>query len=185
MSNIDKPALFLDRDGVINRKLEGDYVRNWSEFEWLPGVEQALLELKKYFYPILVITNQQGIGKKIMSETDLQRLHLQVEKYLIQTHGNAAIHDFYYCPHLASAACSCRKPANGMFLQAGVDYPFIRYEKSWMVGDSWSDIEAARSLGIRTAFVGKDVVDADLNVLSLQDFSKQVKNYIPSAAKPS
>lgn len=176
MRNMEKPCLFLDRDGVINRKLEGDYVKNWSEFEWLPGVVESLGELGKYFYPILVVTNQQGIGKGLMTESDLQQLHLQLTSDLQGVYEEPVLHDFYYCPHLADDHCHCRKPKNGMFLQATIDYPFIQLDNAWMIGDSPTDIEAARSLGIHTASAGFSDEKADLHVENLSDFLGKFRN---------
>ena len=176
MKNIEKPCLFLDRDGVINRKLEGDYVKKWSEFEWLPGVVESFGELGKYFYPILVVTNQQGIGKGLMTESDLQQLHLQLTADLKGLYKQPVIHDFYYCPHLAGDHCFCRKPENGMFLQATTDYPFIQLNNAWMVGDSLTDMKAARSLGIHTASVGFSDKKADLHVESLRDFLEKYRS---------
>ncbi len=174
MRNIKKPSLFLDRDGVINRKLEDDYVKNWSEFEWLPGVRDALANLHKYFYPIVVVTNQQGIGKGLMTESELQLLHHHISQELYGAYEHQIIHEFYYCPHLAGDQCFCRKPAPGMFLQAVIDYPFIRFEDAWMVGDSPTDMEAAQTLGIHTAAVGFSHEKVDLRVESLMHFSKKV-----------
>lgn len=141
-------TLFLDRDGVINKKLEGRYVRNWHEFEFMPHALEAIVGLTSIFKRILVITNQQGIAKGIMTQKDLFLLHqkLSVE---IQNAGGK-IEKWYHCPHLAEEKCGCRKPEIGMILQAQNDFPTINMQHSYLVGDSATDIEAGQKAGLHT-----------------------------------
>ena len=96
-------AVFLDRDGIINKKIEGGYVRKVSEFTILPNIKEVLKELKNKGYLLIIITNQQGIGKGIMTEKDLEKIH----EYLIKE--IPYIDDIFYCPHL-KGTCECRKP---------------------------------------------------------------------------
>ena len=149
MDNFD--TLFLDRDGVINKKLEARYVRNFSEFEFLNGALQAISELTNIFNRIIIITNQQGISKGIMSEGDLLNLHTQMQDRIRQLSGR--IHKIYYCPHLANSNCYCRKPRTGMIQQAIIDFPEIIIEKSYLIGDSDSDIEAGKRMNLNTVKV--------------------------------
>ena len=144
----DFDTLFLDRDGVINKKLEGRYVRNLSEFEFLPGVLNAISQLSIVFIRIIIVTNQQGIAKGIMSENDLNVLHAQMKESIKRSGGK--IDKIYFCPCLASENCECRKPNPGMIQQAVKDFPSIIIEKSYLVGDSDSDIEAGKKMNLHT-----------------------------------
>jgi len=151
-------TLFLDRDGVINKKIEGDYVRSWDQFEFLPGVFEALQNLSKIFGRIIIVTNQRGIGRGFMTEKDLQDIHSKMlaefSKYNIQ------IHAIYYCPHdYEKEECNCRKPKIGMALQAKKDFPDIDFEKSFMVGDSEEDMKFGRTLGMITVYLGKKKIE--------------------------
>ncbi|MBK8473087.1 MAG: HAD-IIIA family hydrolase [Sphingobacteriales bacterium] len=116
-------ALFLDRDGVINRKIEQGYVLRWSEFEFMPNALSAIAHLSRLFGRIIGVTNQQCVGKRMMLETDLIALLYQMTDCVAQ-HGGR-FDAFYYCPHLAYENCGCRKPAIGMARQAQADYPDI------------------------------------------------------------
>ena len=144
-------TLFLDRDGVINVKLDGRYVQNANEFEFMPGAIQIITKLSKVFKKILVVTNQQGIGKGIMSIEQLDNLHLYMRGEIEKSGGK--IDKIYYCPHLAAKNCSCRKPNSGMIKQAFIDFPDIKREESYLIGDSDSDIEAGNKENIKTVKV--------------------------------
>ena len=151
-------TLFLDRDGVINRKIDGDYVRCWEQFEFLPGVIEALCILKNVFGRIVVVTNQRGVGRGIMTEETLRDIHNKMLKIIRREGGK--IDAIYYCPHdYEKEECNCRKPKIGMALQAKEDFPDIIFSKSIMVGDSLSDIEFAKRAGMVGVLVGKDYVD--------------------------
>ena len=144
-------TLFLDRDGVINVKLDGRYVRNTDEFEFMLGAENAIAKLSTIFNRILIVTNQQGIAKGIMSDKDLGVLH---EYMLFELKKNGgAIDKIYYCPHLAAENCSCRKPNPGMIQQAIIDFPEIIVEGSYLIGDSDTDILAGNKMGLITVKV--------------------------------
>ncbi|MGF1533320.1 MAG: D-glycero-alpha-D-manno-heptose-1,7-bisphosphate 7-phosphatase [Bernardetiaceae bacterium] len=149
-------TLFLDRDGVLNRKLAGDYVRSPQDLVLLPDVAEALLVLRPLFGRIIVVTNQQGIGKGLMSETDLNQVHEELYRQL----GTAAhtIDRIYHCPDLATTHSPCRKPQIGMAQQAQQDFPEIDLSRSIIVGDSPSDMEFGRRAGMQTVFVGTDPV---------------------------
>ena len=152
MPNFD--TLFLDRDGVINKKLEGRYVRNFSEFDFIEGALDAISKLSNVFDRIIIVTNQQGIAKEIMSEADLNTLHTQMVKMIEQSCGK--INKIYYCPHLEEMDCICRKPKSGMIQHAIIDFPEIIIDNSYLVGDSDSDIEAGRSMNLNTFKVDND-----------------------------
>ena len=116
-------TLFLDRDGVINVKLEARYVRNSNEFEFMQGALVAISKLSKLFKRILIVTNQQGIGKGIMTEDDLNLLHSFMTSEIGKLNGK--IDKIYFCPHLDTENCNCRKPNPGMINQAIADFPDI------------------------------------------------------------
>ena len=141
-------TLFLDRDGVINRKLEGRYVRNWKEFKFMPNALFAIKKLSKRFKRILVVTNQQGIGKGIMTVDDLSLLHQSMQKEIVKNGGK--IDKVYFCPHLEKENCNCRKPEIGMIQYAIKDFPDINLEQSFLIGDSSSDIEAGERAGLKS-----------------------------------
>lgn len=143
--------VFLDRDGVLNRKAaEGNYVTSWEQLELLPGVEDAIARLNRAGRKVIVVTNQRGIALGRYSEADLHVLHDRLREHLAG-HG-AHLDGIYYCPH-DYGQCNCRKPQPGLFEQAFRDFPDATAGNSVMVGDSLSDIEAASSLGIRSILV--------------------------------
>ena len=144
MHNLD--TLFLDRDGVINLKLDGKYVKNIDQFEFISGVKTSISKLSKIFKRILIVTNQQGIAKRIMSDKDLDALH---EHMLLELEKNGGVIDkIYYCPHLSSENCNCRKPKPGMIEQALIDFPEIKLAHSYLIGDSDTDILAGNKMGL-------------------------------------
>ena len=147
-------TLFLDRDGVINVKLDGRYVRNTDEFEFMLGAENAIAKLSAIFNRILIVTNQQGIAKEIMSADDLNTLHQYMLQQLKAEGG--IIEKIYYCPHFAAENCSCRKPNTGMIQQAIIDFPAIKIEESYLIGDSDTDIIAGERMGLITVKVDNE-----------------------------
>ena len=147
-------TLFLDRDGVINKKLEGGYVTNFNEFIFIENSVLAINKLHKIFKRVLVVTNQQGIGKGIMTEDDLHLLHKQMQRALNPDFN--LIDKIYFCPCLEGVDCKCRKPKIGMLENAKLDYPQIEIENSFLVGDSESDIIAGKNFGLNTVKVSND-----------------------------
>jgi histidinol-phosphate phosphatase family protein len=151
---IDKTwTLFLDRDGVINQKLENDYVKEYDEFVFMPNVKETLQVLRKQFNRLIVVTNQQGIGKGLMTENDFMRLHWQIEAELFSY--EVKFDKVYHCPDLSSKNSPNRKPQIGMALAAKNDFPDIDFAKSIMIGDSISDMEFGKKAGMQTIFFGK------------------------------
>ena len=147
-------TLFLDRDGVINVTLDGQYVKNTDEFDFMKGSEMAISKLSKIFNRILIVTNQQGIAKGIMSDKDLNVLH---EYMLFELKKNGGIiQKIYYCPHLAAESCNCRKPNPGLIQQAMIDFPEIKLEQSYLIGDSDTDIIAGNKMGLITVKVDNE-----------------------------
>jgi D-glycero-D-manno-heptose 1,7-bisphosphate phosphatase len=147
-------TVFLDRDGVINRKMpEGQYVTGWQHFELLPGVPEAIARLNQAGLRVLVVTNQRGIALGLYTAEDVRHIHARLQEELA-AHG-ARIDGFYFCPH-DKRECNCRKPLPGLFEQAQVDFPEIAPATSLIIGDSLSDIEFGRNLGMRTVFIEGD-----------------------------
>ena len=141
-------CVFLDRDGVINEKApEGDYIKNWSGFEFLTGVKEAIKKLNKAGFLVIIITNQRGIAKGLMTEGDLKDIHTKMIEELKKS--GAKIDGIYYCPHDEKDNCNCRKPEIGMFLKAKKDFN-IDLNKSWIIGDSKYDIIAGKNAGCKT-----------------------------------
>ncbi|MFW5975036.1 MAG: D-glycero-alpha-D-manno-heptose-1,7-bisphosphate 7-phosphatase [Bacteroidota bacterium] len=144
-------ALFLDRDGVINKKPENDYVKSWDSFQFLPGVLQALKLLRHHFERIFIATNQQGIGKGLMTEHQLDLIHKSMLKAIRESGGK--IDKIYFCPDLASKPGNCRKPAPYMALQAQKEFPELIFKKSVMVGDTASDMDFGKQLSMKTVLI--------------------------------
>ncbi|MCX6286359.1 MAG: HAD family hydrolase [Bacteroidetes bacterium] len=153
---IDKTwTLFLDRDGVINQRLVDDYVRIWEQFEFKPGVKEALKELSCIFGRIVVVSNQQGVGKGLMSESDLEEVHGRMIS-VVSTAGGR-IDAVFFCPALEGEKSFNRKPNIGMALQSRKRFPEIRFRQSVMVGDSLSDMIFGKRVGMKTVFLSADL----------------------------
>jgi D-glycero-D-manno-heptose 1,7-bisphosphate phosphatase len=147
-------TVFLDRDGVLNRKMpEGRFVTSASEFQPLPGVPQAIAKLNRAGLRVVVVSNQRGIALGLYTAADVLNLHaaFQLDLKAHEAHVDA----FYFCPH-DKAQCNCRKPLPGLFDQARAEFPEIAAESSAILGDSWSDIEFGRRLGMLTIFIEGD-----------------------------
>ncbi len=142
-------TLFLDRDGVINQRVPGNYIRRTEDFIFLKNVPEAIAQLSNIFDKIFVVTNQAGVGKSLMNETQLAGIHLFMEMKIRETGGR--IDGIYFCPHRPDENCNCRKPAPGMAFQAKKDFPEIDFSNAWMVGDSAADILFGKNSGMKTA----------------------------------
>ncbi len=153
-------ALFLDRDGVIN--YDPGYVYRIEDFEFMPGIFEALAGFMMLGYEIFVVTNQSGIGRGYYSEDDFAKL----SKYMIdefKSHG-IEIKKIYHCPHTPIDDCNCRKPKPGMILQA-LDEFNISLKDSLMIGDKPSDLESARRAGVESGYLIGDEFKSVLEVL--------------------
>jgi D-glycero-D-manno-heptose 1,7-bisphosphate phosphatase len=146
-------TVFVDRDGVINRKApEGQYITTWSEFEFLPGAVEGLSLLKRAGWLVIVVTNQRGVALGRMTAKDLDEIHTNMCRHLAT--AGADPHAIYSCTH-DNGACECRKPQIGMFLQAQQQWPAIDFAMSAMIGDSPIDMEAAGRLKSKKVGMGR------------------------------
>jgi len=144
-----RPGVLLDRDGVLSRVVlrEGRGVspRSFAEFELLPGVRVAVQSLRAAGLPVVVVTNQPDIARGLLAPDELERMHAHLRKHV-------PLERIYTCTHDDADRCACRKPRPGLLLRAAAEFQ-LDLERSWMVGDSWKDVEAARAAGCRMIFV--------------------------------
>ena len=146
--------VFLDRDGVINRKLpEGKYVTRWEEFDLLPGVASAIASMNRSGLKVIIVTNQRGIALGFMTEFELCTIHERLQGELARE--SATIDAIYYCPHTENE-CHCRKPRTGMLEAAFEDFPGASAGNSILIGDSISDIQCGRSIGMTTIYLERE-----------------------------
>lgn len=143
-------TLFLDRDGVINEELPGDYVRRTADFRFTNGAEEAIAALSGLFSRICIVTNQRGVGKGLMSEADLEAVHQYMIRGIEQAGGR--IDKIYYCTDLDNSSEN-RKPQTGMALAAKKDFPEIDFTRSVMIGNTRSDMQFGRTIGAFTIFI--------------------------------
>ena len=139
-------TLFLDRDGVLNRHLPGDYVKSWAQWEWMPGVLEELPKWAGQFEHIVLVTNQRGVGKGLMSDEDLSRIHARMMTEILDAGGRI---DLLLSCTAVSAADPRRKPGIGMFTEAAALLPGIDAKSSVMIGDSASDAAFAKNCGMQ------------------------------------
>lgn len=174
---IDKSwTLFLDRDGVINVCLPDDYVKVWDEFVFTEDVFPALKKLSQIFGRIIIVTNQQGVGKKLMTEDDLKLIHQKMLDKIIANGGR--VDAIYTATSLVTEdKHGLRKPLTGMGVKAKKDFPEIDFKRSVMVGDTISDMQFGKSLGMTTVLIthaGKKINIpeelVDYSITSLREF---------------
>ncbi len=166
-------TLFLDRDGVINVRKMGGYILSPSEFEFLPGVLEAIRFFTNKFHKIVVVTNQQGIAKGLMTECNLNDIHRYMCDEVLKNNGK--IDACFFAPDLKSEINSLRKPNPGMAFLAKNEFPEIDFTKSIMVGDTDTDIIFGKNLGMKTIRIKTiEAIDfeADLTVDSLLEIKK-------------
>lgn len=145
-----RPAVFFDRDGVLN--LDRGYLYKQEELEWMPGAIDAIKMLNDQGYFVFVVTNQSGIARGFFEEEDVYALHSYMAEEVEKRHG--LIHSFYFCPHHPEGitekyakVCTCRKPLPGLIEQACREWP-VDLSSSFLIGDMPRDIEAAKGAGI-------------------------------------
>lgn len=170
-------TLFLDRDGVINRRIVGDYVRSPDQFEFLPGVSGALSLLADWAPRIVVITNQQGVGRGLMTHAAVDEIHdVMIDRVAA---GGGRIDEVLVCPHLVARRCPCRKPAPGLASAWLAAHPDVDPRLSVMIGDAASDIAMGVALARRTGRcdtvrIGSVDPRADYSARSLAAFAASI-----------
>ena len=137
-------AIFVDRDGVINCRRPGDYVLDWSQFIFVPGIREALRDLSSLQMPMIIISNQAAVGKRLLSPQGLEEITSQLRQTLAA--DGAILAAAYYCTHRVEDHCECRKPKPALLQRAAEDFN-VELSKSVFIGDSQSDVQAARAAG--------------------------------------
>lgn len=164
-------TLFLDRDGVINQRIIDGYVKCCDEFVFLPLVKEAFTKFSKVFSRIIIVSNQQGIGKGLMTFDDLSKIHSFMQNEVEKAGGR--IDAIYVCPQLKTEPDNFRKPYPKMAFMAKEQFSEIDFSKSIMVGDSKSDIEFGKNFGAKTILIdSKPDFGADDSFSSLYSFSE-------------
>jgi len=158
-------AIFLDRDGVINKRTESGFVLKWDEFEFLPGVIEAIKLINKKNIPIYVISNQSCVGRGMVTLKEVQDINSRMLKELEKQ--GAHIDQVYFCPHHPDNGCDCRKPKTGLFKQAAKEHK-IDFVSSWFIGDSSTDEEAGKAMGCHTYLIkeGENIAKVIRGILS-------------------
>jgi D,D-heptose 1,7-bisphosphate phosphatase len=143
-----RPAVFFDRDGVVNVCPGAGYVLRWADFQFSPGIIEALQLCKQLGYATCLVTSQQGVGKGLMSQSDLDHIHFEMQRVLADS--DAAFDGIYACTCLAHEPdCTCRKPSPEMILRAAAEHD-LDLTRSLLVGDYDRDIQMALNAGIST-----------------------------------
>ena len=145
-------VIFLDRDGVINQERK-DYVKKLDEFIILDKTSDAINIIKNHGFLVIIITNQSPINRKLLSVETLNKIHEKLQSYLERY--DTSFDGVYFCPHTPSENCECRKPKPGLILQAVIDFQ-IDLSESYMIGNSETDIHAAKNAGCKGILLKKD-----------------------------
>jgi len=173
---MSKKAIFLDRDGVINKEV--NYLYKIENFEFINGIFESCLYFQNLGYIIIIITNQSGISRDFYSDNDYQKLSAwMLEEF--SKHG-IIIQDIFYCPHGPESNCRCRKPKPGMFIEAKKKHN-INMKESWMIGDSEIDIRSANDADIQNTILvrsGKKIIEPTTNAKFILDSIRDAPNFI-------
>lgn len=146
-------AVFLDRDGVINRRVEGGYVRQTAELKLLPGAAEAIAQITRAGATVLVVTNQRAVARGLLDAPELERIHARLASAVAAAGGR--IDGIYVCPH-EIGQCDCRKPASGLIGRALGEHPHVATARSHIIGDSISDLQAGARVGLHLWLVGDE-----------------------------
>lgn len=150
MTSRSRRAIFLDRDGVINENLDGGYISKWCEFRFLAKAKEATKVLTDANWDIIIISNQAGVDKGIMSAQAVEDINIRMVNEIECAGGR--VKAVYYCPHRPDENCECRKPKPGMLLRAAREYG-VGLSESYLIGDSITDIQAGAQVGCATILV--------------------------------
>lgn len=181
---MNRPAVFLDRDGVLNAFAgPGQYVLRPEEMRLIPGAGRGLAALRRRGFAAIVVTNQSAIARGMITLQGMLELEVKLASLLRADGGVDGRWDgIYRCPHAPGDRCTCRKPRPGLLTRAAAEHGVLLDERSWIVGDSGTDIEAGRALGLRSALclgpgTSGDVdaaAHADVVVCGLEEFSARL-----------
>jgi len=176
------PAIFLDRDGVINCRRPGDYVLNWSQFLFVSGIQAALKQLSALHLPMIVISNQAAVGKGLLSPLALQEITAQMQQTLLA--DGVSLAAVFYCTHRADENCDCRKPRPAMLLSAANEFN-IDLSRSIFIGDSASDIQAGLAAGCKPVLFGSTHFESPGNSLAVDciPVARTAEELFPIAVK--
>ena len=174
-----KKIIFIDRDGVINEDIIGDYIKRWEDFHFIPGSVEAMKKLCQAGFGIVIISNQAGIGDGIYSENVLKEITRKMLAALKKK--EVEIQGVYYCLHGKEANCECRKPKTGLFKQAAHDILF-ELSKTYFVGDKAADVQAGKNFGLRTLFVLTGHGKNDQARLKKEEWPEQILPSLKEAA---
>jgi D-glycero-D-manno-heptose 1,7-bisphosphate phosphatase len=150
-ANSNGPAIFLDRDGVINKRIPDDYILNWSQFEFMPGIREALRQISQLGLPMVVVSNQSAIGRGRLTRRALEDITDRLTQDLLN--DGVSISAYYYCIHRPDENCLCRKPQPLLLHEAAAELN-LNLGASVFIGDSESDVEAARLAGCMPVLFG-------------------------------
>ncbi len=180
-ASIRGPAVFIDRDGVINVRRPGDYVLNWSQFVFVPGMRTTLKQIASLGFPMIVISNQAAVGKGLLDIAGLQEITTQMYQTLAA--DGTLLSAAYYCPHRADENCACRKPQPGLLQTAAQDFN-VDLSRSLFIGDSETDVQAARAAGCAPLLFSADDPQSRelLTAREASDLFAVVKNYLRANA---
>jgi histidinol-phosphate phosphatase family domain/HAD-superfamily hydrolase, subfamily IIIA len=153
-----KPAVFLDRDGTLIEEV--NFLHRVEDLKFFSFTNEAVKLLKEKGFLVIIVTNQSGIGRKIYTEKQMHEIHEAIQSKLTKS-----IDAFYFCPHLPTDGCRCRKPNPGMIEAACADFS-IDLENSWVIGDKALDVELGQNVNLQTALVMTGYGRKDLNKLS-------------------
>lgn len=172
-----KKCVFLDRDGIINVRALPGYIASWDDFEILPAFPELLRRVSNVGYVAVVVTNQRGVARGIMTREAVDEIHANLNVRLAQEHGLRLL-DIMVCPH-EKDVCTCRKPHPGMLREAAAVHD-IDLATSWMIGDTESDVEAGRRAGCRTILVadGSAPTAATVRVASLRQLVRRIEELL-------
>ena len=144
-----KAGVFLDRDGVLCEN-RADYVKDWTEFRWIPGAADALRTFARLELPVVLVTNQSAINRGLTTSEAVRDLHRRMGQAISQAGGR--LDGAYVCPHRPEEGCACRKPGLLLFRQAAAELD-LEFSHSFLIGDGWSDLEAGWGLGVQVILV--------------------------------
>ncbi|MBD3296205.1 MAG: HAD-IIIA family hydrolase [Candidatus Omnitrophica bacterium] len=156
-------VVFIDRDGVINRdgwgRTRHGYITRWEDWEFIPGVLEAFRLFTEAGYTTVIISNQKCVARGLLSERELSELTEKYKNAIKESGGR--VDRVYYCVHSDEDRCTCRKPAEGLFLRAARDLGIESFDGKYMIGDSERDMAAGRKAGLRNILVltGKSSAD--------------------------